>query len=102
MTHLFPQRYFLIVLMLSGRIDLHIEGGCVFLAFNSILIMNEEPLLDAEAKIVWAKLQLSRTPSLYLCSFYRLPDSGTQSIIQLNESLLRLYNRNTLPNLILA
>ena len=87
--------------MLSGRIDLRIVGGSVFFAVNSILIVNEEPLLDAEAEIVWAKLQLSRTP-LYLCSFYRLPDSGTQSIIQLNESLLQLYNRNALPNLILA
>ena len=84
------------------RKDRSIGGGGVFLVVSNKLSMCEEPLLDADAELVWARLQFSRGPELYLCSYYRSPNSGTQPITQLNESLSRLYNRNVSPNLILA
>ena len=64
--------------------------------------MCEEPLLDADAEIVWVGLQFSRGPQLYICSYYRPPNSGTQPIAQLNRSLSQLYSKNVSPNLILA
>ena len=64
--------------------------------------MCDEPLLDADTELVWVALQFLRGHPLYLCLYYRPPNSGAQPITQLNKSLSRLYNRNSSPNLILA
>ena len=90
------------VVIFPGRIDLRIGGGDVFVAVSSRLAMCDKPLLDADIELVWVGLQFLRGPPLYLCSYYRPLNSGTQPITQLNESLSWLYNRNSSPNLILA
>ncbi len=56
------------------RKDRSIGGGGVFLVVSNKLSMCEEPLLDADAELVWARLQFSRGPELYLCSYYRPPN----------------------------
>ena len=61
-----------------SRKDRSIGGGGVFVAVSSRLAMCDEPLLDADTELVWVGLQFLREPPLYLCSYYRPPNSGTQ------------------------
>ena len=62
------------------RKDRTAGGGGVFLAINDTLATMEEPALDANAELIWAKINLHNSPPIYICSYYRPPHSDLQPI----------------------
>ena len=79
-----------------------VEGaGGVFLCIKEGLDVSEEPDLDVNAEIIWAKVTPSKRAPIYVCSFYRPPDLSIDPILQLGLSLNTLTRRFTeLPNII--
>ena len=60
---------------------------------NRYCYLLPEPKLITDCEVIWAKFHFKKTKTLYICSFYRPPDSDMYPIIQLNESLTKLSNR---------
>jgi len=79
------------------------DGG-VFIAAKQDLITIEETYLRAtNCEIIWVSIQFSRTKKLHIGSYYRPPDSGTDPIEALDDSLTFLYSgKTTLPQVILC
>jgi len=79
-----------------------VEGaGGVFLCIKEDLEISEQPELNVDAEIIWAKISFSKKSPIYICSFYRPPDLSTDPILQLQLSLNTLTRRFTdLPNII--
>jgi len=85
------------------RKDREEGGGGVFLCIRDGLSVTEQPELSANAEIIWAKITLAKRNPIYICSFYRPPDSSTEPILQLQVSLNILVNQATeFPNIILS
>ena len=84
------------------RKDRTARGGGVFLAINDTLATMEEPALDANAELIWAKVNLHNSPPIYICSYYRPPHSDLQPILELNESIDKLTRKHQNCNFILA
>jgi len=73
----------------------------VVVVFLYVLMMNSVHLTDAE--LVWAKITLARGDPIFICSYYRPPNSLQHSLLQLQESLNKvLSNSIQFPNIILA
>ena len=95
-AEIFPNNY---TVLRKDRIE---GAGGVFLCINGSLSVFEEPELDVNAEIVWAKITLPKRNSIHLCSFYRPPDLSTDPILQLQSSLNNLISRSTeFPTIIL-
>ena len=78
-------------------------GGGVFIGYKDHLNVCEESSLILDAEMVWVKLYNSNKKPMYLCSFYRPPDSNMHPITQLSESLHKLcLNRAVPPTILLA
>ena len=84
------------------RKDRSIGGGGVFLCFNNSLNVLDQPNLQTDAELVWAKLHFRGRQPIYICSFYRPPDNSLNALIQLRQSLDLLSNESTVPFIILA
>jgi len=70
-------------------------SGGVFLAFDSNLPIVEMPELDADAEMIWARFHgkgSKPVTAVYICSLYRIPNSNTGTILQLQQSLQKLNN----------
>ena len=64
--------------------------------------VSEERELDADAELIWAKIMLPNIRPIYLCSFYRPPDSNLNPILQLQCSLNKLAERSPhMPTILL-
>ena len=93
-SEIFPQNFNVI------RKD-HKEGsGGVFIAYNSNIPIIEEPLLNDDAKMIQAKLCISNSKPIYICSFYRPPNNLTDPITNLGASLNKISIHN--PDIIIA
>ena len=70
--------------------------GGVFVAFKRDLLCTETPELDTNCEIVWCKLNIISSRTLYLGSFYRPPDKIDNDYLEeFNISLGRIMsNRN--------
>ena len=90
------------VLMYSYRKDRSLGGGGVFLAIRDTLAVTEVPSLNTDAELIWAKIKLYNQSPLYICSYYRPPNSDLQSAFQLSDSLNKLVRQNPCCNIILA
>ena len=85
------------------RKDSSLGGGGVFIGIRKLLTVTEEPELITDCEVIWAKLLLPKGKALYICSFYRPPDSNIYPIIQLNESFSKLLNReSSFPMILVA
>jgi len=62
-------------------------GGGVFWCVRETLNVTEQPELNLNAEIVWAKITLAKRNPICICSFYRPPDPSTEPILQLQTSL---------------
>ena len=65
-------------------------GGGVFVAIRDDLKSFEDPIIDVSAELVWAKLCISGMVPVYVCAFYRPPNSDMEPITQL-KNFLTLY-----------
>jgi len=77
-------------------------GGGVFLFVSNSLDMLEQPNLQVEAELVWARIFFRGKQSVFICSFYRPPDNSLNPLIQLRQSLDQLISEMTFPFIILA
>jgi len=76
-TEFFPSTY------TTFRKD-RVEGaGGVFLCIKESLNISEEPELDVNTEVIWAKLSISNRAAIYIFSFYHPPDLSTDPLIQL-------------------
>jgi len=94
---IFPSTY------ITFRKD-RVEGvGGVFLCIKESLNISEEPELDVNVEVIWAKLSPSNRAPIYICSFYCPPDLSSDPLMQLILSINRITQRSAdLPNIILT
>ena len=56
-----------------------------------------EPILSASAELVWTKLFIVGIKPLYICSYYRTPNSELEPLVELKNSLSPLLNGKSVP-----
>jgi len=96
-TEVFPQNFTIF------HKDQKIGGGGVFICLHNSLNVSEEPSLDSDAELIWARISSHKGQPSYIRSLYRPPDNNPSCLTQLKESLNSLYSvSTTFPNLILA
>ena len=74
------------------RKDRTMGGGGVFLCIKKCLNVVEEPSLDTEAELIWAKITLLNRCPIHVCIFYRPPNTDSYPIEQLRLSITNLLN----------
>ena len=94
-TEVFPAGYYIL------RKD-HCDGvGGVFICVK--LALSAVPSLDTCAELLRAKINLANKNPIFICSFYRAPNSLLEALFQLQESHKRLIDGSvSLPYIILA
>ena len=71
------------------RKDRCLGGGGVFVGYKTYLSISNLNI-SCNAEMLWCSLHLSNKKPIYLCSFYRPPNSNADSITELYTSLLQL------------
>jgi len=86
------------------RLDRSQHGGGVFIsAKHDLITIDETDHRSTNCELIWVSIQFSRTEKLHIGSYYRPPDSGTDPIEALDDSLSFLYSgKRTLPQVILC
>ena len=86
------------------RKDRDTHGGGVFIAIDKRLTAKHETNLDRNCEAVWASVQMVNTQKLYLCSFYRPPNSTTKDIDELESAFMDLHqsSRGKHPNIVIG
>ena len=72
------------------------------MCIKDTLVAVEEPTITTIAEIIWAKISLCNLPSLYICSYYRPPQSDLQPILELGESIDMVKRKNPNWDIIVA
>ena len=93
-SEIFPSHFNVI------RKDRNEGSGGVFIAYNSDIPIVEEPLLNGDAEMIWAKLCVNNCKPVYICSFYRPPNNLTTPITNLRASLSKITTQN--PDIVVA
>ena len=96
-SEVFPTNY------VVYRKDRSIGGGGVFVAIKDDRTSSHEPILSASAELVWTKLSIVGIKPLYICSYYRPPNSDLEPFVELKNSLSPLLNgKSVLPHLVVT
>ena len=77
--------------------DRSIGGGGVFVAIKDDLTSSHEPILSVSAELIWAKLFIVGMKPLYICSYYRQPNSDLEPLLELENFLSSLFNGKSVP-----
>ena len=72
------------------------EGG-VFLAIRNNLFFTEEPSFHGNTEMVWVKLCLDKLKSIYVCSFYRPPNTSIYPTIKFKHLLSDIFTHTLSP-----
>ena len=56
-----------------------------------------EPILSASAELVWTKLFIVGIKPLYICSYYRTPNSELEPLVEVKNSLSSFLNGKSVP-----
>ncbi len=72
------------------------RGGGVFISVDNKFSSMEEPELDTNCEILWAKLSLTGSKDLHVGAFYRPPDTGSDYLDKLDQSLSRITHKENL------
>ena len=65
-------------------------SGGVFIAYNSNIPTTEEPSLNADPEMIWAKLCISNSKPIYICSFYRPLNNLIEPVTNLWDLLSKI------------
>jgi hypothetical protein len=85
------------------RKDRTANGGGVFLAIRSDIVVVDRPEFDSDAEVTWASIEFAKNGCLYLGSYYRPPNSRNVALDHIQDSLSKiLAKHHKLPNIILA
>ena len=83
--------------------DRSLEGGGAFLCFENTVDVSEEPTLQVDAELIWARLKIHKRQSIYICSLYRTPNNLMEPLSNSNNSLNKLFSCITqFPTVIVA
>ena len=72
-------------------------GGGVFVTIKDDLTSLYEPILSISAELIWARLFIVGMKLLYICSFYRPPNSNLEPFLELKNFLSSLLNGKSVP-----
>ena len=61
------------------------------------LTSSYEPILSVSAELIWAKLFIVGMKPLYICSYYRPPNSDLEPLLELKNFLCSLFNGKSVP-----
>ena len=106
-SHLDPQinssEVFLSIYGNPYRKDMKLGEGGVFIAIRNDLITTEIKT-DADCEIVWTKLTIQGSKSIYIGSYYRRPSSKLDMVESLESSIQQISSnaKNNMPNIILG
>ena len=78
------------------RNDRNSSGGDVFLAIRNNLFFTEEPSFHGDIEIVCVKLCLDKLKPIYVCSFYRPPNTSMDPIIEFKHLLSDIFTQDKL------
>lgn len=78
------------------------RGGGVLIATHKNLIVSHERGFDTDCEIIWNKITLTDCKSIYTAAYYRPPNNDTQSLEALEESLAKISQHRTNPEIILT
>ena len=65
------------------------KGG-VFLAISIDILSLEQPELDTDCEIIWAKVDIIGVKSIYIGAYYKSQENDIESINELSRSLQRI------------
>lgn len=85
------------------RKDRKFGEGVVFIVIRNDLITTEIKT-DADCEIVWTKLTIQGSKSIYIGSYYRKPSSKLDMVESLDSSIQQISSsaKNNMPNIILG
>lgn len=66
------------------------KGGGVFLAISIDILSSEQPELDTDCEIIWAKVDIIGVKSIYIGAYYKPQENDIESINELSRSLQRI------------
>jgi hypothetical protein len=78
------------------------KHGGVCIAIKNDIISDEEPELQTNCEIVWAKISLAGSKAVHICAYYRHHVGDKESLEQLRLSLGRVTNIQTKPQIWVA
>ena len=71
-------------------------GGGVFLAISTVILSSEQPELDTDCEIIWAKVDIIGVNSIYIGAYYKPQENDIESIHELSRSLQRIPKQSYL------
>ncbi|CAG2246306.1 unnamed protein product [Mytilus edulis] len=66
------------------------KGGGVFLAISVDILSSEQPELDTNCELLWAKVDIIGVKSIYIGAYYKPQENDTESVAELSRSLQRI------------
>ena len=77
------------------RRDRGSRGGGVFIMVKNTILSTREEDLETNCEIVWCKINIQRSKTLFVGAYYRPHENDEDSTIQLESSLRRLHNSSS-------
>jgi len=68
--------------------------GGVFVCVSNEIVCSEEPELNVDAEVIWARVSMHGGRTLYVGSFYRQPRTNLDYLKLLDSSIARLDEKN--------
>jgi hypothetical protein len=72
------------------------RGGGVLLAISTDILSSEQPELDTDCEIIWAKVDIIGVNSIYIGAYYKPQENDIESINELSRSLQRIPKQSYL------
>jgi hypothetical protein len=82
----FPKTFILFIVK-TEQVE---KGGGVFLAISTDILSSEQPELDTDCEIIWAKVYIIGVKSIYIGAYYKPQENDIESINELSRSLQRI------------
>jgi hypothetical protein len=77
-------------------------GGGVFIAVKKTIVSQAEIVPDTSIESVWCSIRCPKTKTIFVCAYYRPPNSDVTSILELETQIRSITSRNTERNLIIG
>ena len=78
------------------------SGGGVFIAVKNTIASQAVTLPDSEIESVWCSFRCSKSRKVYVCSYYRPPDTDAHSIFELERQIMNITSKDSGVNLIIG
>jgi hypothetical protein len=89
----FPKTFILFIVKTE---QVEKKGGGVFLAIPTDILSSEQPELDTDCEIIWAKVDIIGVNSIYIGAYYKPQENDIESIHELSRSLQKIPKQSYL------